>query len=136
MALVLVIDDDLQFRDMTKTALERAGYRVITAVDGRNGVSQYQRFRPDVVVTDLVMPEADGAEALQAMRELNPLAKVIATSGRAYGDLMLRMVKQLGADAVLSKPFHSADLVAEIERCIAESAAPPAAPLTAPPRPR
>jgi DNA-binding NtrC family response regulator len=122
MAHVLVIDDDRQFRDTLRTALERAGHRVITAVDGRNGVEQYRRFRPDVVVTDLVMPEADGAEALQAMRETNPLAKVIVTSGRAYSDVMLRMAKQLGADAVFAKPFPHADLIAAVERCAADAA--------------
>src|SRR5689334_5660645 len=122
MTLVLVIDDDPQFRETMRTALERAGHRVVTASDGRNGIEQYRRFRPDVVVTDLVMPEADGAEALQAVRETNPLAKVIVTSGRAYSDVMLRMAKQLGADAVLQKPFPHADLIAAVERCAVDGA--------------
>jgi CheY-like chemotaxis protein len=122
MALVLVIDDDRQFRDVAQSALERAGYRVIAAADGRDGIDQYRRFRPDIVVTDLVMPEADGAEALRAIRETDPSAKVIVTSGRAYSDLMLRMAKQLGADAVLAKPFPPAELVAAIERCAAAAA--------------
>ena len=66
---VLIVDDDADIRDMMRMFLETDGYRVIAAADGQDALQQLQRARPGVVVLDLTMPDMDGEEFLERMRD-------------------------------------------------------------------
>jgi DNA-binding response OmpR family regulator len=120
MALVLVIDDDESLLRLMRRALQRAGFDVAEATDGRAGVEQFRARRPDLVVTDLKMPIQDGFATLREIRAEAPAAKVIAISGyyRESGDSLQR-ARELGADDVLEKPFMPADLVGKVACCLA-----------------
>lgn len=117
-ATVLLIEDDAISRRLLRRFLEGVGLTVIAAVDGRRGVDLYRSKRPDVVLTELLMPEQDGIETLLAIRRETPAAKVILMSGHHSGLDYLHLAKQLGASAVLRKPFGPAELAAAIDRCL------------------
>jgi CheY-like chemotaxis protein len=116
---VLVIADDATHRQVLRGVLRRLGFTVLTAVNGRRGVSLYRSVRPDVVLTELLMPDQDGIETLLAIRRAAPAAKVIVMSAR-HGrfDNLLEQCRQLGASAVLRKPFSADDLATTIYQCL------------------
>lgn len=104
-ATVLVVDDDVNVRKVLSLMLESGGYRVLEAADGRIALEQVRREHIDLVLTDLVMPEQEGFETIQAIRRERPSIKVIAMSG-AFGGGFLHMAKLLGAHSTLQKPLR------------------------------
>jgi len=81
MARILVIDDDDQLSEILRKMLSRAGYEVLVASDGRKGVELYRKEQPDVVITDVIMPEKEGAELIFELQKEFPDIKIIAMSG-------------------------------------------------------
>jgi two-component system chemotaxis response regulator CheY len=118
-AVVLLIADDARYRRALRDDIRRLGFIVLTAVNGKRGVDLYSSARPDVVLTELLMPDQDGIETLLAIRRETPAAKVIVMSPlHPRFDNLLQQCKQLGASAVLRKPFSSDDLAAAIYQCL------------------
>jgi CheY-like chemotaxis protein len=117
---ILVIDDDPMIRSSLRTVLEGKGYTVDTLPDGRRAVAMLEETRPDVVITDIVMPEAEGIETIVAIRSATLEVPIIAISGG--GEILeaefLDMALQLGATAALRKPFQLAQLLATLERLL------------------
>jgi len=120
MVKCLIIDDDSLVRNTIVRILERKGHQVVTACDGRVGLKLFQQERPDVVVTDIIMPDKEGIETIREIRNLAPNAKIIAISGGArVGNVdFLAMAAKLGASETLCKPFDPDDLVTCINRCL------------------
>jgi two-component system, response regulator, stage 0 sporulation protein F len=115
MANVLVIDDEPSIRGLLKEVLEKAGYRVLQAEDGRKGLTLYQQEPVDLVIMDLLMPETDGLEAtLQLTREYLD-AKVIAITGAQGDQNFLDVAKLLGARRAFEKPFDIHKLLEAVE---------------------
>ena len=81
MAKVLVVDDDKVLRDLARRMLESGGHSVIEAVDGIEGVKEFKKESPDVVVADIIMPNADGLDVIRRILDIKPKAKIIAISG-------------------------------------------------------
>jgi len=81
MARILIIDDDDQLREVLRKMLSRAGYEVLMASNGSDGIDLYRKEQPDVVITDIIMPEKDGAEAIFELQKEFPDIKIIAMSG-------------------------------------------------------
>ncbi|MGI6657454.1 MAG: response regulator [Desulfobulbus sp.] len=109
---VLVIDDDEQMRVLLRQVMEWAGYEVMEAGNGRDGL-QLQYHRPaDLIITDLIMPEQEGLETITRLRKDYPTLKIIAISGggRIGPDAYLPAARELGADRVFSKPFDIREL--------------------------
>lgn len=121
MSAILVIDDDAAVLSLLRRALEHEGHLVEEALNGSVGVQLY-RTRPfDLVVTDLYMPEQDGIETIQELRELDPSCRILAVSGevpRVTGSA-LQDARMLGADAVLAKPFDVAALMVIVHDLLA-----------------
>lgn len=113
MKRILVIDDDSQTRQMLRQALERAGYSVVEARDGAEGLQYYQENPADLVITDILMPEKEGLETIRELREKFPSVKIIAISGGGRtGKLdFLPVAKKLGALRTLYKPFPLQELL-------------------------
>jgi DNA-binding response OmpR family regulator len=113
---ILVIDDDDAVRRMIERILRSDGHEVLTAEDGKRGMVQFRKEKPQVVVTDIIMPEQEGIETIVALRRDNPTVKIIAISGGAcVGELdVLKMAHLLGADEVIHKPFRAQDLLTRI----------------------
>jgi DNA-binding response OmpR family regulator len=120
MQKILVIDDDRLVRDTLVRVLERKGYQVLAAPDGWHGVEMFRRERPDLVITDIIMPEKEGLETIREIRGECSNAKIIAISGGArLGNMdYLEMAGKLGASEIISKPFDPTELVELVSRCL------------------
>ena len=102
---VLLIEDDESLRELLRTTLISAGYAVLEAVNGRQGIRVFRKPPADLVITDLYMPERDGLEVIEALRRTHPQVKVLAISGASGTMGYFPLAQSLGAVAVLQKPF-------------------------------
>src|SRR5262245_55568734 len=107
MATILVIDDELFMLEFVRKILESAQHKVLVANSADSGLDAYRAHKPDLVITDLIMPEKDGLEAIQEMRKENPAARIIAISGggRSGYTNALEAAKAFGAQETVRKPF-------------------------------
>jgi len=121
---ILLIDDDAALLRLLATAFENAGHTPCMATGGRAGMKLFSSMTPDVVVTDILMPDQEGIETIMAMKKARPAVRIIAMSGGGLmpGADVLKLAARLGADGVIVKPFRPSDLVA----MVAEMAAPAA----------
>jgi two-component system cell cycle sensor histidine kinase/response regulator CckA len=110
--LILLVEDELALREITKALLESFNYRVLTAANGAEGITLYRqrKGRINVVVTDLMMPIMDGLALIRAVRQLDPQAKVIAVSGLASQEI-LDEVNTLNGQGFLAKPYTAEQLL-------------------------
>ena len=116
MVRILIIDDEDQPRRMLQQVLTRAGYEVIEARNGNEGL-QYFRARPtDLIITDILMPEKEGLETIIDIRREFPAVKIIAISGGGRtGNLnFLEVAKRLGAQHTLQKPFELQEMLGAV----------------------
>ena len=110
---VLVIDDELQIRDMLKKLLERAGYAVSVAENGSHGLKLFQATHFDIVITDLTMPEKDGMETIKEILAERPDMPIVAMSGggHRFPEYFLPKAHDAGARTCLRKPFRGSELI-------------------------
>ncbi|TBN04336.1 response regulator [Hyunsoonleella flava] len=123
MRTVLLIEDDIVLRENTAELLELAKYKVITASNGKTGVSLAKRHQPDVIVCDIMMPELDGYGALKILSK-SKLTKhipfIFLSAKTEHCDIRKGM--DLGADDYITKPFSEDELISAIESRIAKAA--------------
>ena len=117
MAKIVVIEDDEQFRLFLTELLQNLGYEVVSAANGMIGLEAINKEAPDLVITDIIMPETEGVEVIVNMRSNNIKTPIIAISGGSLGkpETYLNMATKLGANAILMKPFDADDLVFKVE---------------------
>ncbi|MBG9388283.1 response regulator transcription factor [Caenimonas aquaedulcis] len=116
MALILIVEDETTQRFAAKFSLEKAGHKVIEAVDGIEGLAQARARLPDVIACDVVMPRMDGYEFLAALRgdaQLAGIPVLLLTSLAERADVRKGM--RSGADDYLTKPFKFAELVEAVQ---------------------
>ena len=120
---MLIIDDDPALLRLMSMAFKAAGYSTVVADNGRKGVRMAGAHRPDLVVTDIVMPDLEGIGAIRAIKGAARPPKVIAISGagRGRGTDYLSWAKHLGADDVLAKPFRMSELMKMSKSVIASN---------------
>ena len=124
MAKVLVIEDDDNFRELLCIMLQSAGHETVDAPDGTRGLAHVSVERPDLVITDLVMPEQEGIETIQQIRELDGRLPIIAISGMWGGEFEpLDDAKLMGASVALHKPIARLDLLTEVSRLLDQARA-------------
>ncbi len=111
--LLLVTHDETGVRGLLRTVLEQSGYEVLEAEDGGQVIQQAGTGPVDLLITDLVMPEQEGLETIQALRQKAPGAGIIFLAGQ-FEKSKLPMAGSLAADAVLSRPFSSELLLATV----------------------
>jgi hypothetical protein len=112
-ARILVVDDEAGVRSFLRAALAQAGYEVIEAAGGKQALCQMREAPAQLVITDLVMPEGEGLETIQAIRRELPDVGIVAISG-AFGGDFLKVAEKLGADAILAKPVTPELLMAKV----------------------
>ena len=112
-ASVLVVDDDPDIRELVRELLERAGYQVAAAADGREGLRALYASPPDLVLLDVNMPLLDGWQVLERIRDLTDVPVIMLTARAAE----LEKVRGLkgGADDYVTKPFGRQELLARVE---------------------
>jgi DNA-binding response OmpR family regulator len=111
---VLVVDDDVQFLEATRTVLERHGYEVLVAHDGHEGLVQAERESPDLIVLDVMMPRRSGFGVLDHIghRSTGPrIVMVTANDGRRDEEI----AQAKGAHGFLRKPFDMRELLQTVD---------------------
>ena len=127
MRTVLVVDDEFGTAEVLVAALEDAGYRVFTAANGRRALERLEENRPDLVVSDFMMPLMDGAAMVRAMRANPAFRDIPVIMMSAAPEAALR--KHLdGYAAFLRKPFRISALLDLIRSVFERASAPPASP--------
>ena len=123
MARILIIDDEDAIRATLRSVLELEGHEVVEAGNGREGLDRFRETSPDLVITDMIMPDMEGIETILELQTLNPTLAVIAMSGggRTANMDFLKLAKKFGASLLLRKPFKMTDLVAAVNQCLGET---------------
>jgi DNA-binding response OmpR family regulator len=110
---ILVVDDDKKTVDLIRLYLEREGYWVVAAYNGKQALDLARRKRFDLVVLDLMLPEMDGLDVCRALREESDIPIVMLTARTTEEDMLLGL--GLGADDYIPKPFSPRTLVARVQ---------------------
>ena len=109
---ILVVDDERQITRMLRASLQSSGYEVHTASNGTEALQQFHTAKPDLVISDLAMPEMNGLELTRALRILGP-TPIIVLSVRDTDSMKVRALDE-GADDYLTKPFSMPELLARV----------------------
>ena len=122
---IVLVDDDEAVRVIVRMAIERMGYEVREASNGREAMKLLADRTPDLVLTDIIMPEQEGIETIGAVRRKFPTVRVIAMSGggRISATDYLQTAISMGADAVLAKPFANEELEKLVAKVLATARA-------------
>jgi DNA-binding response OmpR family regulator len=121
---VLVVDDEPMVREVVARYLEREGFRVDAAGDGREARELIERRPPDLIVLDLMLPEVGGLDILTDLRRRTDLPVIVLTARGEEPDRVVGL--ELGADDYLVKPFSPRELVARVRSVLRRSAPRPA----------
>ncbi len=125
---VLVVDDDSRIRKLVSVALERAGYDVVTAIDGLDALARVSDAAPDLIITDVMMPNMDGFRLLSYLRtvsETRAIPVLMLTARGGTDDIVNGL--ELGADDYLAKPFEMSELLARVHAKVERPPTPPGA---------
>ncbi len=122
---LLIIDDDAKLVQALELYLSKAGYEVITAADGLEGLQEVYAHRPDLIILDIMMPKMDGWKACRRIREVSDVPIIMLTArGQEYDKV--KGLKQ-GADDYVAKPFGLKELAARVEAVLRRTRLPPPA---------
>jgi CheY-like chemotaxis protein len=116
MASILIIDDEPLIRSICQEILEQAGYDVLLACNGREGLKLFRRTPANLVITDVFMPERDGLEVIMTLHRESPTVPIIAFTGKGMGRDFLNVAKYLGAQHTIAKPFTARDLIQVVQQ--------------------
>lgn len=127
MKRILVIEDNTDQRELFTMMLEEAGYEVIEAPNGKEGLRLFHQQPCDLVITDIFMPEKEGIETILELKQVCPTVKIIAISGggrqssrtgRSGDDIVLEAARELGADRTFHKPLKIEHLLVALNELL------------------
>jgi CheY-like chemotaxis protein len=118
MPRILLVDDDELLRPMLHEALERYGYEVVEACNGREALERYRDDPADLVLTDLLMPDKEGLETIRELRGNWPDVRIVAMSGCGRREY-LEIARRIGAGHILAKPFSHQEMLDAIQTALA-----------------
>lgn len=117
--LVLLVEDNIDMRAMVGAILRKQGFHVIEAENGKDGIEKAYQYTPDLIVSDVMMPEKDGYELTEILKNdirTSHIPIILLTAKSSLDSRLIGLKK--GADEYLGKPFHSEELILRIERLI------------------
>ena len=109
---VLVVDDEKKIVDLLRAYLEREGYQVVEAFDGKSALDVCRREKPDLIVLDLMLPQIDGLEVCRQIRRTSDVPIIMLTARGEDADKLIGL--EIGADDYVTKPFSPRELVARV----------------------
>ena len=118
-APILIVEDEPSLMEAVKYALEREGYRVETAYDGREGLEKFDQASPRLVLLDLMLPEMSGLDLCRIMRSDSIVPILIVTAKDAEADKVVGL--EIGADDYITKPFSMAELLSRVRALLRRS---------------
>lgn len=120
---ILIVDDEPQLIRVLRTGLKSRGYDIRSAADGLAGLELFTDWRPDLVITDLAMPNVDGLEFCRRLREISQVPIIVLS---AKGEEKIKVeALDLGADDFVTKPFGIDELLARVRASLRRANAPP-----------
>ena len=120
MSVILIIDDEAEFREMLRQMLERAGYEVVEAADGNEGLRLVKEQQVDLVIADIIMPEKEGLETIMELQRDFPDMKIIAISGggRSTPETYLQPARLIGAHYTFAKPIDQEEILGAVKQLL------------------
>src|SRR5207244_11232049 len=115
---ILIIEDDDVARELVRMALEKRGYEVTVAEDGVSGYDTALFLKPDLIVTDIRMPAADGVHVVRRVRDTATLEKIPILVTTAFGNGTATFALQLGANAYEPKPIDPQSFLSTVKRLL------------------
>ena len=110
---VLIADDDKNIVELLRLYIEKEGYLAVTALNGKEAINLFNKEKPDLVVLDIMMPEADGWQVCKEIRKIDDTPIIMLTAKGETFDKVLGL--ELGADDYMVKPFETKELMARIK---------------------
>lgn len=123
---VLVVDDELEIVRLVRAYLERAGFAVVTAAEGREALAVFRHERPNLVVLDLNLPELDGLDVCRQIRRTSDVPIIMLTARIEETDRLIGL--ELGADDYVVKPFSPREIVARVRAVLRRTEGTPVRP--------
>lgn len=124
MPTILLVEDEVLLREGIQEVLEVHGFKVIGAADGVEALEWLEQVSVTLVITDLVMPNMNGVDFIERVRQTHPDLPIVVTSG-STGSVMKRLgiesIRVPGAMASIMKPFKASELMAVIKQVMAEA---------------
>jgi CheY-like chemotaxis protein len=117
---ILVVDDDEMMRAFIKELLQIHDFKITEAENGKDGLKKFREDTPDLVITDIIMPEMEGITFIRQLREHFKDIPIIAMTGNVHGRMeeLLGISSELGANAILRKPIKSKEFLDAINKLI------------------
>lgn len=109
---VLLIEDNQAVTRMIEQALRMAGHEVLSTMKGTDAFHLFELMKPDLIITDVILPEFDSLDAMAEFQRIGPSTKIIAISGNPH---LLALAEKHGADYILAKPFGPGQLNALVK---------------------
>lgn len=120
---VLIVDDEARIVELLRAYLERDGYQVLPAYNGREALDLARQERPGLVILDLMLPEVDGLEVCRAIRRESNVPIIMLTARDEEADKLVGL--ELGADDYITKPFSPREVVARVRAVLRRASASP-----------
>ncbi len=117
MAKILVIDDEPTVLESIEQVLQTAGHKITSAGSGSDAIRSFRADPPDLVITDIFMPDPDGLQLIVYFHKFFPDLPIIAITGNPRGNT-LQVAKTLGAAAALPKPFSVEELLSAVDAAL------------------
>ncbi len=117
---VLIVEDDASLLETVQLYVEREGLRCLTAKQGADGLTQVQRFRPDLIVLDIMLPDIGGYQVCQQVRSLGCFVPILMLTARTEESDRVQGLA-IGADDYLTKPFSAKELIARVKALLRRS---------------
>jgi|TARA_R110002033_G_scaffold802_1_gene7669 DNA-binding response OmpR family regulator len=112
---ILIVEDEKRLAQLLKDAINDYFFSVIIAKDGKEGLKKFKSFKPDIVITDIMMPLCDGLEMTQKIKEFDELTPIIILSAHSDKDKLLKAI-DIGINKYFIKPFDPEDLIVHIKK--------------------
>ena len=109
---ILIVDDEIQVCELLKAYLEKDGYEVITALDGKSALEEANRAKPDLILLDLGLPEINGLDVCRTIRSRSSVPIIMLTARVEETDKIIGL--EIGADDYITKPFSPREVMARI----------------------
>jgi len=123
-ARILVVDDETPIQTLLSYPLQKEGYDVVTAADGREALERFEEMTPDLVILDVMMPRMDGLETCRRLRARSPVPIIMLTAKSEELDKVLGL--ELGADDYITKPFSVREFRSRVKAALRRSRMAPA----------
>lgn len=122
MKKILIIDDEQDILLMLRKMLERKGFDIDMASNGVEGIKCMRKYEPDLVITDIIMPEKEGLETIREMIKIKADLKIIAMSGggKVSAESYLKIAGMFGASKALTKPFSMKEMLGAVTELLEE----------------